>query len=68
MLREKLAITICNYKGGVGKSTLSLIISQIAAQDGVKVLAIDLDEQRNLAETLKLSSTLFPSLEVRRKL
>ena len=28
---EKLAVTLWNYKGGVGKSTLALILSQIAA-------------------------------------
>ena len=64
----KLAVTIWNYKGGVGKSTISLILSQIAAQNGLRVLAIDLDEQKNLAETLRLSRSIFPNIEVRTKL
>ena len=64
MDNEKLAVTFWNYKGGVGKSTLALILSQIAAKEGLKVLAIDLDPQRNLSETLKLSASLFPSIEV----
>ena len=68
MSKEKLAVTIWNYKGGVGKSTISLILSQIAAQNNLKVLAIDLDEQKNLAETLKLSQSLFNSIEVRTEL
>jgi cellulose biosynthesis protein BcsQ len=65
MSDEKLAVTLWNYKGGVGKSTLALILSQIAAKEGLKVLAVDLDPQRNLSETLKLSASLFPSIEVR---
>lgn len=65
MEKEKLAVTIWNYKGGVGKTTISLILSQTAARQGQKVLAIDLDEQKNLSEALKLSSTNFPSIEIR---
>ena len=65
MSNEKLAVTLWNYKGGVGKSTLALILSQIAAMEGLKVLAVDLDPQRNLSETLKLSASLFPSIDVR---
>ena len=49
MAKEKLAVTVWNYKGGVGKTTISLILSQTAARQGLKVLAIDLDEQRNLS-------------------
>ena len=67
-MSEKLAVTIWNYKGGVGKSTISLILSQIAAQNNLKVLAIDLDEQKNLAETLRLSSSIFPNIKVRTEL
>ncbi len=67
-MNEKLAVTIWNYKGGVGKSTVSLILSQIAAQNGLKVLATDLDEQKNLAETLRLSRSIFPNIEVRTEL
>ena len=53
MSNEKLAVTIWNYKGGVGKSTISLILSQIAAQNNLKVLAVDLDEQKNLEGVVK---------------
>lgn len=65
MAKEKLAVTVWNYKGGVGKTTISLILSQTASRQGLKVLAIDLDEQRNLSETLKLSQHNFPSIEIR---
>ena len=68
MTKEKLAVTIWNYNGGVGKTTISLILSQIAARQGLNVLAIDLDEQRNLSETLKLSKHNFPSITVHTEL
>ena len=68
MSKAKLAVTIWNYKGGVGKSTIAHILAQIGVQRGQKVLAIDLDEQRNLEKTLRLSASLYPSIEVRREL
>lgn len=67
-MTEKLAVTIWNYKGGVGKSTIALILAEIAAQNGLKVLAIDLDEQQNFSATLKLTGTLYPSIEIRNTL
>ena len=57
---DKVAVTLWNYKVGVEKSTLALILSQIAAVEGLKVLAVALDPQRNLSETQKLSASLFP--------
>ena len=64
----KLAVTLWNYKGGVGKSTISLILAEIAAQQGIRTLAIDLDEQRNLVDTLSLTGGSFQALEVRTSL
>ena len=65
MSNEKLEVTLWHYKGSVGKSTLALILSQIAAKEGLKVLAVDIDPQRNLSEKLKLSCSLFSSIDVR---
>lgn len=62
---KKLAVTLWNFKGGVGKSTIALVLAEIAAQQDLKVLAIDLDEQQNLAGALSLSQRTFPTLEVR---
>ena len=39
-------------KGGVGKSTLSALMARQLARSGRRVVAVDADEQRNLAATL----------------
>ena len=36
MINEKLAVTVWNYKGGVGKTTVSLILAEIAAKKGLR--------------------------------
>lgn len=44
-------------KGGVGKSTLSALLARSWAQRDARVIAIDADEQRNLAATLGFDRT-----------
>lgn len=46
--------TVVAGKGGVGKSTITALLARILARHGVAVLAVDADEQRNLAVTLGL--------------
>jgi len=46
-----MIITVTNQKGGVGKTTLACHLAWRAAEDGT-VLAIDLDTQANLTQTL----------------
>ena len=43
----KQIIAVANIKGGTGKSTTAAALSQAAAADGQRVLAIDLDPQAN---------------------
>ena len=47
-LQTGLKIAICG-KGGVGKTTVCAVWSQLYAQDGYKVLAIDADTNPNLS-------------------
>ncbi|MGO4843941.1 ParA family protein, partial [Rhizobiaceae sp. 2RAB30] len=54
-MATKKPITICviNLKGGVGKSTITALLSRYAFNDRNKdVLAIDLDPQANLSQGL----------------
>lgn len=48
----KNSILVLNGKGGVLKTTLSAQIAGIAAHSGWKVLAVDMDQQGNLARDL----------------
>ena len=47
-------ITITNEKGGVAKTTTSIQLASGLAMKGKKVLAIDLDSQKNLSNTFGL--------------
>ncbi|MGW4486152.1 ParA family protein [Amycolatopsis sp. NPDC004368] len=41
-------VAVMNYKGGVGKTTLTANLGAVAATRGLKVLLLDLDPQTNL--------------------
>jgi chromosome partitioning protein len=50
--KQPYVIAIANEKGGVGKTTTTLCVGTILAEQGNKVLFIDLDPQGNLALAL----------------
>ena len=45
-------ITVCQRKGGVGKSTATLNLSCVLGELGYKVLIIDLDDQQNTTKSI----------------
>ena len=56
---SKIAVAVMNIKGGVGKTTIALILSEIALVRQQKVLAIDLDAQRNFTDGLSFIGSSF---------
>ena len=56
---SKIAVAVINRKGGVGKTTIALILTEIALVRQNKVLAIDLDTQRNFTDGLTLIRNSF---------
>lgn len=46
-MKKTSVVTVCNRKGGVGKTTLSTNVAAVLASLGKRVLVIDLDEQCN---------------------
>jgi chromosome partitioning protein len=61
MSRTK-TITVCQRKGGVGKSTSSLNLAYALAEKGYRILIIDLDDQQNT--TSSISASLNPELTI----
>jgi len=47
-----VAVSLINMKGGVGKTTVASQLAHAADQDGLNVLAIDLDPQSNLSHSI----------------
>ena len=47
-----VAVSLINMKGGVGKTTLTAQLAHAAAQRGFRTLAVDLDPQSNLSQSL----------------
>jgi len=55
-------ISIANQKGGVGKSTLSSLLAfYLADKQSARVVAVDLDSQRNMSHTLRQFAMEIPT-------
>lgn len=57
-------ITICNQKGGTGKTTTTINLGSALASLGKKILLIDLDPQQNLTYSLGITSPGESIIEV----
>lgn len=56
-----VTITVGNYKGGVGKTTNTVLNAYHFAKKGFKTLVVDLDPQSNATQSLMLTkSILYP--------
>jgi chromosome partitioning protein len=47
-----LTLAVVNHKGGVGKTTAAAHLAAGGTRNGLKVLAVDMDPQANLSQTL----------------
>ena len=57
-------IAFVNQKGGVGKTTLSLNLAGLLAEEGKKVLIIDNDSQANITNLLNVISSPTIALSI----
>ena len=62
---EKLAICMLNHKGGVGKTTAALILTEIAVMKGLRVLVVDLDEQKNLMDSIRFAHSYLKDTNIK---
>lgn len=65
-----IVINVANFKGGVGKTTTTVLSGYILAKKGYKTLVVDLDPQANATEMLlrtaditKTETTLYESMK-----
>lgn len=66
---SKIAVAVLNRKGGVGKTTISVILAQIALVRHNKVLAVDLDPSNNFSDALGFMKNYFKgSLRIKKTL
>jgi chromosome partitioning protein len=49
--RRPLVVSVCNFKGGVAKTTTTAHLAQYLCLHGYKVLVVDLDAQASLTQT-----------------
>ena len=47
-----VTVSLINMKGGVGKTTIASQMAHAAEMDDLKVLAVDLDPQSNLSQSV----------------
>ena len=59
-MAETRIVCVANRKGGVGKSTVTMLLASAMAKDGKKVVVLDTDSQNSVADTLRIEKTMYP--------
>lgn len=64
---SEIAVAVFNRKGGVGKTTIAVILAELALVHGKRLLAVDLDPSRNFSTALDFlkESSFKDSLRVK---
>lgn len=66
---SKIATAVLNRKGGVGKTTIAVILAEIALVRRNKVLAVDLDPSKNFTDALtQMQNSFKDSLRIKNTL
>jgi chromosome partitioning protein len=60
--RPNNSYAVANQKGGVGKTTISLVLGAAAARRGKRVLLVDLDPQASATKVLRAGPDAGPSM------
>lgn len=61
-----IVVSFINMKGGVGKTTLAAQVTHAANRAGYKTLAIDLDPQSNLSQSLMTPQKYISHLKLKK--
>jgi len=64
--KKPCTITVCNQKGGVGKTTMSLLLALRMSSLGYRTLVVDLDPQGNSSVALLGNQFMDPKTKVLR--
>lgn len=59
MAKRAISLSLQNFKGGAGKTTISMNIAHVLSLAGYKVLFVDMDEQGSASEQLNVFDDVY---------